>query len=563
MLVAIAAAGLLAGCGTSKTGGTITVLETAGGIDSLDPGYWYYQTDYADLGLTTQRWLYSWPPNATTPAPDLAEAMPKVSDGGRTLTIRIRPGIHYSPPLAGRTVAAADVKYALERCFLPQVANGYAAAYYGDIAGVSAFTSGRAKEISGIEAPDARTLVIHTVRPVGVLASGAALALPCTVPVPKSYAGRYDSGRQSTYGQHQVFTGPYMIEGAGSGSIGGSGYQPGRKLVLVRNPSWRRAPGSPPASFDRIVFSGGWDPTVAARKTLGGHSLVEEDTAPPPAVLKQALRGRRGQLAIEPSQGVYYVALDTRVKPLDNVDVRRAIAAVVDKAALRATGGGAVFGHIATHFIPPGMPGFEEAGGLAGPGYDFDRASSGELRVAGAYMKRAGYRSGRYDGPPLLAVAGEASPASNTAQLLVEQLAQLGIRLNFRELTRTTMFTKFCGVPRAAVAICPSMMWAKDFFDSQSMLDPVFDGDNIVPSGNVNTAEVNDPAVNAALERAAALTDPAARARAYGELDRKLTAQAYVIPWVWNNAIISESSNVRGIYSRFSTEWDLAWSGLR
>jgi peptide/nickel transport system substrate-binding protein len=209
------------------------------------------------------------------------------------------------------------------------------------------------------------------------------------------------------------------------------------------------------------------------------------------------------------------------------------------------------------------MPGFEEAGGLSGPGYDFDRESGGELRVATAYMRRAGYRGGRYDGPPLLAVAGEASPASNTAQLIVEQLAQLGIRLNFRELTRTTMFTKFCGVPRAAVAICPSMMWAKDFFDSQSMLDPVFNGANIVPSGNVNTAEVNDPTVNAELERAAALTDPAARARAYGELDRRLTAQAYVIPWVWNNAIIAESTNVRGVYSRFSTEWDLAWSGLR
>ena len=31
---------------SAKSGGTLNVLDTAGGIDSLDPGYWYYQSDY-------------------------------------------------------------------------------------------------------------------------------------------------------------------------------------------------------------------------------------------------------------------------------------------------------------------------------------------------------------------------------------------------------------------------------------------------------------------------------------------------------------------------------------
>src|ERR671936_1044021 len=79
-LTALGALALLvaAGCGgggnkssttstSGKSGGTVTVLESAGGVDSLDPGYWYYQTDYADLGMTTQRWLYMWKPNDTTP----------------------------------------------------------------------------------------------------------------------------------------------------------------------------------------------------------------------------------------------------------------------------------------------------------------------------------------------------------------------------------------------------------------------------------------------------------------------------------------------------------------
>ena len=42
--------------------------------------------------------------------------------------------------------------------------------------------------------------------------------MPCTVPVPKDYAQKYDEGKQSTYGEHQVFTGPYMIENDGKGN---------------------------------------------------------------------------------------------------------------------------------------------------------------------------------------------------------------------------------------------------------------------------------------------------------------------------------------------------------
>ena len=108
-------------------------------------------------------------------------------------------------------------------------------------------------------------------------------------------------------------------------------------------------------------------------------------------------------------------------------------------------------------------------------------------------MKKAGYPSGKYTGPPLLTVADNEAPASNTAQAVQSQLAQIGIKLTFREVPHATMLSKFCGVPKAAVAICPTLGWGKDFFDSQSMIDPVFNGKNIVPSGNANIAQANDP----------------------------------------------------------------------
>ena len=109
----------------AKKGGHLDVLS-ASDVDSLDPGYWYYQYDQMALAEPTQRGLYGWEADKTQPTPDLATGEPQITDGGKTYTIKIRSGVKYSPGPVKRTVKAADFKYAMERCFLPQVGNGYA-----------------------------------------------------------------------------------------------------------------------------------------------------------------------------------------------------------------------------------------------------------------------------------------------------------------------------------------------------------------------------------------------------------------------------------------------------
>ncbi|MGI9184512.1 MAG: ABC transporter substrate-binding protein [Solirubrobacteraceae bacterium] len=555
-----------AGGGKPVKGGTVTILETAGGIDNLDPGYWYYQTDYADMLRTTQRTLYSFTSSGNNPVPDLATALPVISDGGKTLTIHIHSGIHYSPPLQSQTVTSSDIKYAIERCFLAGVGNGYAAAYYPKIVGAPTAPTTKLANLTGLQTPDPTTLVIKTSVPVGVLADANALSLACTVPVPQSYAAKYDKGSTSTYGMHQVFTGPYMIQGAGSGTVPSSGYSAGRLLDLVRNPSWQ-ASTDPlrEANFNQIVFKGGNDITVASRQTLTGSDMMSGDYAAPPVnVLQQGLTSsQKSQFHILPSDGNRYISLNTTVAPLNNVNVRKAIAAVIDRNALRLTRGGPTLGTVANHFIPPGLPGFAQAGGVAGPGYDFYANPNGNLALAEKYMKAAGYPSGKYTGPPLLTIADNQAPASNTAQAVQSQLAQLGFKLNFREVPHATVLSKFCLVPKAKVAICPTLGWGKDFNDSQSMIDPVFNGKNIVPTGNTNTAQANDPALNAQMNAAEQIIDPTQRAAAWGKLDKEITSQVYVVPWLWDNEVSFASKNVHGVNWAFdNSDWDLANSWL-
>ena len=571
LLLLLATALVAAGCGgddgggEAQKGGEVTVVDVAGGVDSLDPGYWYYQTDYMELGQTTQRQLYGWPAEATEPEPDLAEGPPEVSDDGRTVTITIQSGIKYGPPLDDRTVKTADIKYALERCFLPQVGNGYASSYYSGIVGSKEFADGKADEVSGIETPDDVTLVIKTAKPVAVIQNANALALPCTAPVPKDYAQKYDEGKKSTYGEHVVATGPYMIEGSESGTVPRSGYAPGERLVLVRNPSWDASTDFRPANFDKITVDGGNDVNVASQRILDGESMLQGDfAAPPTPILKKGVTGPQKDLFdIAPSQSIRYVALNTQKPPLDDVNFRRALAAATNRDALRLTRGGEAIGVLATHMIPPEMPGFEEAGGEAGPGLDFFQSPTGDIELAREYLRKAGYENGEYDGPPLTMVGDNQPPASNTGEAWQNQLEELGIELDYRQVSHEAMLSKFCSVPKEQPHLCPNLGWGKDFFDSQSMLDPILNGKNIVPAGNVNNAQADDPKLNRMLDEAASETDPATRAEAYAEADRYATEQVFYIPWLWDNQVNFASENVNGVRNQFNSSWDLTYSSLK
>ena len=97
--------------------------------------------------------------------------------------------------------------------------------------------------------------------------------------------------------------------------------------------------------------------------------MVNGDFTTPPSAIKQAVDpGEPGQLTLTPSGGNRYVALNTQKPPFDDINVRKAVVANSNRTDLRNTRGGELTGPVATHYLPPDFPGFEEAGGLEGPG---------------------------------------------------------------------------------------------------------------------------------------------------------------------------------------------------
>jgi peptide/nickel transport system substrate-binding protein len=542
-----------------KQGGKLTMLWSDD-VDFIDPGATYYQYGFMVTGAT-QSPLYWYRPDDSQARPLLAESAPQISKNGKTVTVKIKQGVKFSPPV-NRAVTSADVKYAIERGFFNTVNNGYVGAYMSDIKGAKTGVAPGTK-IPGLQTPDKQTLVIKLTRPSGGTVAGA-LGMPVSAPVPESYAKQFDAKNPSTYGNNQVATGPYMIENNAQGKT--IGYQPGRRIHLVRNPNWDKAKDFRPAYLNEIDMpEGNDDPTVASRKIITGQNMISGDFPPPPAILKQVSTRQKDQLSLVPSGGGRWIAMNNTIKPFDNINVRKAVIAGFDRNAERLTRGGALLGDIPTHFLPPGIPGFEQAGGLKGPGNDFlNTTGKPNMQLAAEYFKKAGYSSGKYEGNDELLMVGDSDGvAAQTAQVAKENFERLGFKVRLRLVTHDAMYTKYCNVPSAKVAICPNVGWFKDFPDPQTLLDPTFNGKNILPQNNSNWAQLNDPQINAAMAKAATLTDPDQRAQAWANIDKMITAQAPVIPWIWDKSPLIRSSNVNAVSSKFLSTWDVAWTSVK
>jgi peptide/nickel transport system substrate-binding protein len=235
-----------------------------------------------------------------------------------------------------------------------------------------------------------------------------------------------------------------------------------------------------------------------------------------------------------------------------------------DRDAMRLTRGGELLGDIPTHMMPPGLPGFDEAGGLKGPGLDFMSKPAGDPALSASYFKKAGYASGKYEGDdPLLMVGTSEGVAEKAAEVAKENFEQMGFKVRMRLVTQDAMYTRFCNVPSANVAICPNVSWGKDFSDAQTILDPTFNGKNIVPQGNSNWPELDVPEINQAMDKAELLTDPDERAQAWAKIDEMVTEQAPAVAWLWDKQALLRSPNVNGAVSKFNSMWDLAWTSLK
>jgi oligopeptide transport system substrate-binding protein len=144
--------------------------------------------------------------------PNTAAALPEISDGGRTYTLKLRPGIYFSadPVFKGarRELVAADYAYSIRRFLDPKNRSPYAFLF---------------THLASVDAPERYTLRIRLKD--RDLNFAHVLAMPLVGAVAREAVEAYGEDTNS----HPVGTGPFTLEK----------YVRSSKIVLRANPGYR------------------------------------------------------------------------------------------------------------------------------------------------------------------------------------------------------------------------------------------------------------------------------------------------------------------------------------
>lgn len=326
----------------SHRGGTIRVVGQ-GGL-SVDPAAFptpALRSLYADglVGYRREGGI-----KGSILVPNLAIAIPRPSDGGRTYTFTLRSGIEYSD---GTPVRPEDFRTGIERLF--QVEDpGFGvpgAVSYTAIEGAGACGDGpvRRCDLSAGIVTDAtaNTVTFHLSEPDPDFL--AKLALEHAMPVP---AGSMPMNSLAT-GPFPS-TGPYMIESSSADEI-----------HLTRNPNFHSwDPDVRPDGFaDQIIWMLGLDPLDQVQMVQEGEADYMLDYIP--AESFQTLRTQYATQLHLATEGTTFVFMNTQLAPFDNPDVRRAVTLAVDRSHAADLRGGTPAASVTCQVLPPNFPGYE------------------------------------------------------------------------------------------------------------------------------------------------------------------------------------------------------------
>lgn len=341
--------------GNPVKGGTLTVLSNQD-FAHLDPARnWVMPTmDFGTRLLYRTLVTFKAGPGKTGSelTPDLATDLGRSSNGGRTWTFTLKPGLKYED---GSPIKAQDIKYNVERSFAPDLTGGpdYAAQY---LAGGENYKGPlQGKHLDSVKTPDDRTIVFELKRPVAEFSATA--TLPTFSPVPQSQ----EKGTQ--YDARPFSSGPYKIES----------YARDKKLVLVRNPHWDASTDPVRKAYpDKFVVvmglkGGQIDDRIIASAGADGSTVQYADMRPEsaPKVLPKA--DVKARLLAESQGCTEMLHLNNSRAPFNDPKVREAMQYAVDKEALITAGGGPALNDVATAYLPPALTGGKQADTLKIP----------------------------------------------------------------------------------------------------------------------------------------------------------------------------------------------------
>ncbi len=413
--------------------------------------------------------------------PDLAERW-DISEDRRTYTFHLRDDIAFAD---GTPITSEDVRYSFERAADPDLATFLPAqTYLTDIVGVKEKLAGQAEEISGITVIDERTLSITIDEPKSFFLSK--LVHPTSYVVDR----RAVNQRGSSWTDAPNGSGAFEIET----------WEHGQKLILKRNKHYHQ-----PAHLDRVLFLIG----AAANNPLVLYEQGKIDVTGVHAFALARVRDASspfsGELVEVPQLSLSYIGMNVNEPPFDDPKVRQAFALLIDHQKLaEITLHGSV--NVARGIIPRGMPGFNP--NLPEPTTNISRAK--QLIAESKYGSIENL-------PPVIGYGGGWT-------ILLQDVAEeeLGISFEVRDYER---FGTYIDALQGEDLPLFGISWIADYPDPENFVDLLFRTGSLE-----NYTDYSNPEVDTLLKQAAVEMDEAKRWELYQEAERRILADAPIIP---------------------------------
>ena len=461
--------------------------------DSIDPGVSWQSLSWA-MQVNVYNGLLTFRKESgaagTELVPDIAEAMPEMSDGGRTLTFTVRRGVMFGPPL-NREVQPSDIKYTFDR--LAKIPS-QGAGFFGVIEGFDTVYESGKGSVSGVVADDqARTVTFHLTRPDATFLYS--LALPFSFAVPKG-----TPAEDLSMGDRVPATGPYMF----------AEYDPARRVVLERNPAFKEwTPDTPKGKVDKIVVTLKVSDDNATTLIMQGKADMALTAIPRSRLpFLETSDEWKPYLHAHQVSAVSYLWMNVNQKPFDNVKVRQAVNWAINRRAIVKLTGGS--GAPTSNILPPTIPGSPEE--QAYPKQDMKKAKQ--------LIAESGITPG-----DITLWCMTTPPGPDMAQYLQEVLRQLGFNARTRCLDYSAYYN-VVGVKKNNTQI-GFAQWGADFPEGATFIDTNLNGAHINPDHSPNMAWYSG--ADAEIARIGQMLDLDERAKAWGEVDRRIMTED--APW--------------------------------
>lgn len=482
------------------SGGTAHDIETAG-FDYLDPRQ-QYVNNLQEVGQLYSRSLTGYKTDPTTGkvtlVGDLATDIGSSPDGGKTWTWHLKSGLKFQD---GTPITSKDVKYAIESLYEDYQTQGptyiqtwlsgpnYRTVYKGP-------SSGQSLPDSVLSTPDDSTITMHF--------QSAHTDAPYAASMSNVTAIEQSKDDGQKYNTHPQSIGPYMI----------SSYQPGKQLVLVKNPMWD--PKTDPIRHqyvDSWEFDLGIAQQLMTQRLMAGQGddknavsmAVSADQASIKSIVTDSQYANRTMNKFLPFVDVY----DINMSRVTDLNVRKALETAFPVANVQKLNGGNETGEIAGNLVSPTVSGWKNTDPLG-----IKANPAGDPTKAKAILQAAGKLN-----YPIVYAYANTPTGQLVATAVSDALTQAGFNVQAKPLDSTSYYTEI-GTAKNGFDLYRSG-WAADWPVASTVIPPTLDGRQI-GDGSANYSHYNNPAMDSEMDRIGQITDINAQSAQWMQLADKI-----------------------------------------